>query len=64
VFWRDSRSASSLSMSRPRRSSNESWLMLACWVWLAKAWPCGQAELMQLVDGGVMEHGYFLSGQW
>ena len=24
----------------------------------------GQAELMQLVDGWVMEHGYFLSGQW
>jgi hypothetical protein len=23
-----------------------------------------QAELMQLVDGRVMEHGYFLSGQW
>lgn len=24
----------------------------------------GQAELMKLVDGRVMEHGYFLSGQW
>jgi hypothetical protein len=24
----------------------------------------GQAELMQLVDGRVMKHRYFLSGQW
>lgn len=24
----------------------------------------GQAEMMELVNGGVMEHGHFLSGQW
>jgi len=37
AFCRDSRSAASLSTSKPRRSSNDSWPMSGVCAWLAKA---------------------------